>query len=50
MATITLTLGAILALLAGILVLAFPKFLRYAVGIYLVAIGAIELFGVYLGI
>jgi hypothetical protein len=47
MATITLTIGAVLALIAGILVLAVPKFLRYAVGIYLLAIGALELLNIY---
>jgi len=37
--------GAVLAIIAGILVLAFPKFLRYAVGIYLLLIGLIGLLG-----
>lgn len=41
MATLVLSglVGAIITLIFGILVLAFPKFLRYIVGIYFVLIG-----------
>lgn len=31
----------LISVIAGILVLAVPKFLRYVVGIYLIAIGAL---------
>lgn len=43
MASIRLAIAGILALVLGILVLAIPKFLRYAVGIYLIVIGVLEL-------
>ncbi|MFA5020249.1 MAG: DUF3096 domain-containing protein [Candidatus Pacearchaeota archaeon] len=45
MVSITLTLSGIIALVLGITVLIFPKFLRYAVGIYLILIGVIQLLG-----
>jgi hypothetical protein len=45
MTSIILNLSAIIALLFGILVLAVPKFLRYAVGIYLIIIGILGLIG-----
>ncbi|PIN92890.1 DUF3096 domain-containing protein [Candidatus Pacearchaeota archaeon CG10_big_fil_rev_8_21_14_0_10_31_9] len=43
MVSIVLTLSGIIALVLGILVLAIPRFLRYAVGIYLILIGVIQL-------
>lgn len=38
--------SAILAVIAGILVLAFPNFLAWAVGLYLIITGALDLFSV----
>jgi len=43
MASITLTISGILAILAGLLVLFFPKLLRIAVGLYLLVIGVLNL-------
>ena len=41
----TIALGTgIISLVFGILVLAFPKFLRYFVGIYFIVIGLLQLF------
>jgi uncharacterized membrane protein HdeD (DUF308 family) len=40
---ITVDLIPLLSIIAGVLVLAVPKFLRYVVGIYLIAIGLIQL-------
>ena len=40
-----ITLAPILALLAGILILAQPKLLNYVVAIYLIIIGLLGLFG-----
>ena len=45
MVSITLTLSGILAILLGIFVLIWPKFLRYAVGIYLIVVGLLQIFG-----
>ncbi|MBS3099637.1 DUF3096 domain-containing protein [Candidatus Pacearchaeota archaeon] len=45
------TLSGIIAIILGILVLAFPKFLRFAVGIYLLIFGTLQLldnFGILL--
>jgi len=42
--------SGVLALIAGILVLIWPKFLRYAIGIYLVILGLIQIFGNYIAI
>ena len=39
------SLSPIVALVAGILILIFPKFLRFIVGGYLVVVGLIGLFG-----
>lgn len=41
----TLTLGPIISLIAGILILIMPKLLNYIVAIYLIAIGVIGLLG-----
>jgi hypothetical protein len=40
-----LTIGPLLALIAGILILIMPKLLNYIVAIYLIAIGLVGLFG-----
>ena len=45
--TISLTISAVLAILLGILVLAFPKLLRWAVGLWLIAYGALQLIAQY---
>lgn len=42
---IHLTLGPLISLLAGILILVMPRLLNYIVAIYLIAIGVIGLFG-----
>jgi hypothetical protein len=39
------TIGPIIALLAGILILVMPRLLNYIVAIYLIAIGVIGLAG-----
>jgi len=40
-----LTIGPLVALVAGILILAMPKLLRYIVAIYLIITGLVGLFG-----
>lgn len=42
---IYLTIGPLVALLAGILILVVPRLLNYIVAIYLILIGLIGLFG-----
>ena len=42
---INLTLGPLMALIAGILILIVPRLLNYIVAIYLIIIGLIGLFG-----
>ena len=42
---VTLTLGPLISLIAGILILLIPRLLNYIVAIYLIAIGVIGLFG-----
>jgi Protein of unknown function (DUF3096) len=42
---ITLLLGPLMALIAGILILAVPRLLNYIVAIYLIVVGLIGLFG-----
>ena len=49
-ATIDLTLTGILALVAGIVVLAFPKILNYVIGVYLIVIGLIDIFDITLNL
>jgi len=39
------SLAPIVSIAAGILILAFPKLLRYIVGCYLILVGLLELFG-----
>lgn len=38
-------IGAIITIIFGILVLAFPGFLRWTIGLYLVLTGLLGLFG-----
>ena len=40
-----LTIGPLIALIAGILILVMPKLLNYIVAVYLIAIGVIGLLG-----
>ena len=42
---IHLTLGPLIALIAGILILLVPRLLNYIVAIYLIIIGLIGIFG-----
>jgi hypothetical protein len=42
---VTLTLGPLISLIAGILILLVPRLLNYIVAIYLIVIGVIGLFG-----
>lgn len=44
-----ITLAPLIALVAGILILAMPRLLNYIVAIYLIVIGLIGLFGGRLG-
>jgi hypothetical protein len=41
----TLSIGPLIALIAGIVILLAPKFLNYIVAIYLIAIGLLGIFG-----
>lgn len=50
MVSVTLTISAILAIIAGILVLAWPKLLRVAIGLYLIIIGILQLLNDNLGL
>lgn len=43
---LSLNLGPIMALVAGILILLVPRLLSYIVAIYLIVIGLIGLFGI----
>ena len=42
---VTLSLGPLMSLIAGILILVMPKLLNYIVAIYLILIGLVGLFG-----
>jgi hypothetical protein len=42
---LSLTLGPLIALIAGILILVMPRLLNFIVAIYLIAIGVIGLLG-----
>lgn len=42
---VTLSLAPLMSLIAGILILIVPRLLNYIVGIYLVIIGLLGLFG-----
>ena len=41
----TLSIGPLVALIAGILILVVPRLLNYIVAVYLIVIGLIGLFG-----
>jgi hypothetical protein len=43
---ITLSLGPVVSLIAGILILVMPRLLNYIVAVYLIIIGVIGIFGV----
>lgn len=43
--TLHLELIPVLSIIAGILILVVPKVLNYVVAIYLIAVGAIQIFG-----
>ena len=47
MVAMSITISALLALILGIMILIFPKILRWAVGIYLIAIGLLQLMSSY---
>ena len=42
---LTLTIGPLISLIAGILILIIPRLLNYIVALYLIIIGLIGLFG-----
>jgi len=42
---VTITLGPLISLIAGILILAMPRLLNYIVALYLIIIGIAGLFG-----
>ena len=42
---ITLSLGPVVSLIAGILILIVPRLLNYIVAVYLIVIGLLGLFG-----
>ena len=43
--TMTLSIGPLIALIAGILILVMPRLLNYIVAVYLILIGLLGLFG-----
>jgi hypothetical protein len=43
--TLTVSIGPVIALIAGILILIAPRLLNYIVAIYLILIGVLGLFG-----
>lgn len=45
MMNLSLSLGPVVSLIAGILILLIPRLLNYIVAIYLIVIGLIGLFG-----
>ena len=45
--TLTLSLGPLVSLIAGILILILPRLLNYIVAIYLIVIGLIGIFGAH---
>ena len=47
MAIISITISAILAIILGLVVLIFPRFLRWAIGLYLIIFGIIQLLSQY---
>lgn len=40
-----LTLGPLISLIAGVLILIMPKLLNYIIAIYLIVVGVVGLFG-----
>jgi hypothetical protein len=44
--SLNLTLPGIIALIAGILILIYPRILNYVVAFYLILVGAIEVFDI----
>ncbi|MBS3084199.1 DUF3096 domain-containing protein [Candidatus Pacearchaeota archaeon] len=48
MVSLVLTLSAIMAIIVGLLVLIWPKFLRVAVGLYLLIFGILQLLNINL--
>ncbi|MDP4039012.1 MAG: DUF3096 domain-containing protein [Candidatus Pacearchaeota archaeon] len=47
MPAISLTISAILAIILGVMILIFPRILRWAVGLYLLIFGVIQLLSNY---
>jgi uncharacterized membrane protein HdeD (DUF308 family) len=43
----SLALPGIIALIAGVLILIFPKLLNYVVAVYLIAVGVIQVFSLH---
>ncbi|HZO23363.1 MAG TPA: DUF3096 domain-containing protein [Steroidobacteraceae bacterium] len=43
--TMTVSMGPVIALIAGILILIIPRLLNYIVAVYLILIGLLGLFG-----
>jgi hypothetical protein len=43
--TLTVSIGPVIALIAGILILVMPRLLNFIVAIYLILIGLLGLFG-----
>lgn len=43
--TLSLSIGPVLSLITGIIILAFPKLLNYIVAIYLIIIGILGIVG-----
>lgn len=48
MVAISLTIAAVLAVIFGLLVLVFPKLIRWAVGLYFVVWGILQLIALYM--
>jgi len=48
--TLTVSIGPVIALIAGILILLMPRLLNFIVAIYLILIGVLGLFGASHGI
>lgn len=48
--TLTVSVGPVIALIAGILILLMPRLLNFIVAIYLILIGVLGLFGAGHGI
>jgi hypothetical protein len=46
--TLSFSLGPIVALVAGVLILIMPRLLNYIVALYLILVGVIEIFHLHL--